>query len=363
MDLYGQVPFREYTETDFTKNPEVWDPPTAFEYIVAELNTILPLLGTKSSVPYGRVNQDVARMFLAKLYLNKEIYTGTPGWSECIQYCDELINSGRYGLNENYFDIFSVNNDTYYSNSDEAIFVSIMRETENIGVDNNVHWVHPTLHYSQTLAGSYQPWNGCVMSEGFFEKMDTANDLRFQDDRIKEATGANLGLLLGQQYNQNGDPLETRQGEPLIYTTECPLSGASEAQGIRVMKYEPQIPPADPARMEADFVIWRIADVYLMRAEANFRLNGGGLDDLNTIRNIRGLESLNSIDEQAIIDERGLELYWEGHRRQDLIRFDMFNDLWTNKPASPAYAKLLPIPQRALDAYNDEELISQNEGY
>jgi hypothetical protein len=302
-------------------------------------------------------------MFLAKLYLNQEVYTGTPGWSDCIQYCDELINSGRYGLAENYFDIFSVNNDTYYSNSDEAIFVSIMKGTENMGVDNNVQWVHPTLHYSQTLADNYQPWNGCVMPQGFFEKMDTANDLRFQDDRIEEATGANLGLLIGQQYDQNGVALETRQGDPLIYTPECPLSGATEPQGIRVMKYEPQIPPADVARTEADFVIWRIADVYLMRAEANFRLNGGGLDDLNEVRTTRGLDPLGSINEQAIIDERGFELYWEGHRRQDLIRFGMFNDAWTNKPATQEYTKLLPIPQRALDAYGDEELISQNEGY
>jgi hypothetical protein len=115
--------------------------------------------------------------------------------------------------------------------------------------------------------------------------------------------------------------------------------------------------------MAGDFLIWRIADTYLMRAEAKFRLNGGGLEDLNAVRTKRGLEALGSISEQAIIDERGFELYWEGHRRQDLIRFGMYNDAWTNKPATSAHTSIFPIPQRSLDAYADENLISQNPGY
>ncbi len=368
MDLYGQCPYREYTETDFTKNPQIWDRPTTFNYLVEQTELILPELGDKYSVPYGRVNKDVARMFLAKLFLNREVYTDTPGWTECVQYCNELINSGRYALADDYFDIFSVENQQFFTDNDEAIFVSIMDDEQDMGVGDNVNWVRPTLHYYQTLgrtaAGTnYGPWNGCVVPESFFNKIDTLNDLRFQDDRIKAASGANLGFLVGQQYDENGDSIFTRQNEPLIYTPECPLSGANEAQGVRVLKYEPKIPPVEQTRVDNDYVIWRIADTYLMRAEARFRINGQGLDDLNAVRTQRGLDPLGSITEQAIIDERGFELYWEGHRRQDLIRFGMFTDAWTEKPVTEATKEIFPIPQRALDAYNDENLIQQNPGY
>jgi hypothetical protein len=363
MDLYGQCPYREIDETDFTKNPQVKNRTETFEYIVEELNNVLPLLGDKNTVPYGRVNKDVVRMFLAKLYLNQEVYTGTAGWINCLEYCNQLINSGRYGLADNYFDIFSVDNHLFYTDNDEAIFVSIMDDGEDMGVDDNVQWYNQTLHYSQTLAGNFAAWNGCVTPEDFFNKLDTANDLRFHDDRILEATGAYIGFLVGQQYNENGDSLKTRQQEPLHYTPECSLTSANEAQGVRVIKYAPKIPVVTASRVTNDFVIWRIADVYLMRAEAQFRIDGGGLDDLNTIRTKRGLDPLGSITAQVLIDERGFELYWEGHRRQDLIRFGMYNDAWPDKPATQAYTEIFPIPQRALDAYNDKALIDQNPNY
>lgn len=363
MDLYGQTPYREITESDFTKNPQVWDRPTTFSYLVSQVSAIIPQLGDKNEVPYGRINKDIARMFLAKLYLNQQVYIGTPGWQECLNYCNELISSGRYGLTDNYFDIFSVNNEQFYGNDDEAIFVSIMEDSEVMGVDDNVNWVKPTLHYNQQLKGNYAPWNGAVVPEQFFNKMDTANDLRFQDDRIRATTGAYIGFLVGQQYDENGVKIVTRQNEPLIYTPECPLSGAAEYQGVRILKYEPKVPSINSARTDNDFVIWRIADTYLMRAEAQFRLNGGGLDDLNTVRTKRGLQPLAAISEQALIDERGFELYWEGHRRQDLIRFGMYNQAWPEKPASDPTRNIFPIPQRALDAYGDKSLISQNPGY
>ena len=363
MDLYGKVPFREYTETNYAVNPQILNRQEAFDFIVNECNEILPDLGSKYDVPYGRINKDVVTMFLAKLYLNKEVYTGEADWNSCVQYCDELINSGRYALADDYFGIFSVENNENFTNNDEAIFVTIFDDTEDMGSDNNCQWVHPTLHYSQTLANNYGPWNGCVVPEDFFNKIDTANDIRYQDNRIKATTGANIGFLIGQQYDENGTALETRQHEPLIYTPECPLSGARENQGVRALKYEPKIPVVNSARTANDFVVWRIADAYLMRAEAQFRINGGGLSDINAVRVKRGLTELSAITEQAILDERGFEFYWEGHRRQDLIRFDKFNEAWPNKPQSAATTKIFPIPQRALDAYDDTDLISQNPGY
>jgi starch-binding outer membrane protein, SusD/RagB family len=364
MDLYGKVPFREYTDQNYTVNPQIFTRQEAFDFIVNEINEILPDLGTKYAVPYGRINQDIAKMLLAKLYLNKEVYTGSAGWQECLQYCDELITSGRYALAANYFDIFEVDNHLNFNDNGEAIFVTVYQDTEGMGSDNNCQWIHPTLHYNQTLGRNFSPWNGCIAPREFFNKIDTANDLRYQDDRIKITTGANLGFLVGQQFNENGDSLKTRKKTiPLNYTPECPLSGAGEEQGVRVMKYEPKIPPVNSARTANDYVVWRIGDVYLMRAEAQFRINGGGLDDLNLVRTQRGLSALGAISAQAILDERGFELYWEGHRRQDLIRFGKFNEARQDKSVTPETNNIFPIPQRALDAYGDKELIDQNPGY
>lgn len=364
MDLYGKVPFREYTETDYTKNPAILSRQQAFDFLVKELEEIMPNLGAKYEVPYGRPNKDAATMFLAKLYLNKGVYTGTPDWNKCKQYCDELINSGRYAIANDYFGIFSIENQLNYTNNGEAIFVTVYDDTEDTGDDSHYHWVHPTLHYNQTLGGFYAPWNGGIVMKEFFDKIDTANDIRYQDFRIKTSTGANLGFLIGQQFDLNGDSLKTNDNAFLNYTPECPLSGATERQGIRVMKYEPKVPCINPARVTNDYVVWRIADVYLMRAEAQFRINGGGLDDLNAIRTKRGLSGLASITEQALIDERGFELYWEGHRRQDLIRFGKFLEPMQDKEFVSAPEKqIYPIPQKALDAYNDKNLIDQNPGY
>jgi hypothetical protein len=363
MDLFGKVPFREYDDRNYTVNPRILSRQEAFDFIVNEINAIIPDLGAKYEVPYGRINQDIAKMLLAKLYLNKEVYTGSSGWQECLQYCDELINSGRYALAANYFDIFEVDNHLNFNNSGEAIFVTIFDDTENMGVDNNCQWVHPTLHYNQTLAKNFSAWNGCIVPKEFFDKIDTANDLRFQDDRIKATTGANLGFLVGQQFDEKGDSLLTRQKAPLNYTPVCPLAGAAEPQGVRVMKYEPKIPVVNAARTANDYVVWRIADVYLMRAEAQFRINGGGLADINLVRTQRGLTDLGAVSAQAILDERGFELYWEGHRRQDLIRFGKFNEARQDKPVTPETTNIFPIPQRALDAYGDENLITQNPGY
>lgn len=362
LDLWGQVPFREYTETDFTQESMILKGADAFDFIVGEINEVFPDLGNKGEVPYGRVNKDVATAILAKMYLNKEVFTGTPDWPSAIKYCDDLINSGRYGIADDYFDIFSVDNHTNTSNADEAIFVSVMDDNEDMGVDQHIDWVHFTLHYNQRLGGNYSPWNGAIAPEGFLNKWDTVNDIRWRDDRTMEAIAVNLGFIYGQQYDTAGTALMNRGNDALLsFTFDCPLQGASEIQGVRVLKYEPKVPVIDEFRVPNDYVIYRISDFYLMRAEAKFRAGQDGLADLNAVRTKRGLEDLNTLTVDAILNERAFELYWEGHRRQDLIRFGRFQDEWTHKPAETSdHTNLFPIPQDALDVNTN---LTQNPGY
>jgi hypothetical protein len=373
MDLYGVVPFREYTETNFSKNPKVFNRIKAFNYLTRELKEILTQLGDKYIVPYGRPNKDGARMFLAKLYLNKEVYVGEPAYDSCLVYVNELINSGRYALATDYFDIFGYDNQNNYTDNDEAILVGVMDDREVMGKNDHIIWVQQTFHYNQNLGGGYNNWNGCVAPQDYLENTyiahtDTSTDVRWKDDRIYDQAAVYMGFNYGQQYSVAGVPLTERDNiTPLYFSWDCPLDGANESQGVRVLKYIPKINPEyPPARIDNDFVVWRIADAYLMRAECNFRLGNtaDALQDINTIREIRNAPLLSSVDLDAIIAERALELYWEGHRRTDLIRFGKFLDARINKPdVSPPEKLLIPIPQAAIDAIDNPGLLKQNPGY
>ncbi len=373
LDLYGKAPFREYTETDFANaNPKIFDRTKGFNFLTSEVKEILPMLGDKYEVPYGRPNKDAATMLLAKLYLNKEVYTGVAGYDSCLIYVNELINSGRYALATDYFDIFTYDNQNNYTNNDEAILVSVMDDREGMGLSAPLGWVQQSFHYNQNLGGGYNNWNGCVAPQDFLQNTmiastDTSTDVRWRDDRIYDDAAVYLGFNYGQQYSVAGVALTERDNKtPLYFTWDCPLDGASESKGVRVLKFEPKINPVNAIRTDNDFVIWRIADAYLMRAECNFRRGNSAdaLQDINDIRTVRNAPLLSSVDLDAILAERALELYWEGHRRQDLIRFGKFLDSRINKPdVSPSSRLVLPIPQNAIDAIDNPGLLSQNPGY
>ena len=103
-----------------------------------------------------------------------------------------------------------------------------------------------------------------------------------------------------------------------------------------------------------------------MRAECNYRNGNTGvaLQDIRDLRALRNAPDISSVDLDVILAERALELYWEGHRRQDLIRFGKFLDSRINKPdVSPQTRLILPIPQTAIDAIDDSNLLPQNPGY
>ena len=362
MDLFGQLPVRDFMEIDYSIKPEVLSRSEAFDHLVGELNEIMPQLKDKYDVSYGRMNKDVATMLLAKLYLNKEVYTGTPGWEECKSYCEELINSGRYALMSNYWDIFSTDNHQYFNNSSEAILAVIYDDTQDLGYNANTLFLLNTLHYQQTFGTGYVPYNGAVIPQDFVLRFDTANDLRFQSEVIPEL-GTNRGILLGIQRDPEGEPIiDANNQQVLSYALECPIF-AGRMDGARVLKYGPKVPTTNPNRIDYDFVVWRIADVYLMLSEAKIRLGENGDDELNEVRAIRGLDEITGATLDDIINERGFELYWEGHRRQDLIRFGKFNEAWHEKPVSAEIYKIFPIPQSAIDAYNDESVLPQNPGY
>ena len=216
------------------------------------------------------------------------------------------------------------------------------------------------LHYNQNPSG----WNGfCTLSD-FYDTFED-DDMRKKVDYpgMTDVSGINAGFLIGQQVDQDGTLLEDRKGNLLAFTPEVAIQEAGddlEITGIRVMKYPIDYVSGDNA--DNDYVFYRFADVWLMKAEAAMRKgdNATALDMINTLRTARGTSMLESADADTMLAERGREMYWEGHRRTDLIRFGKFLDAWQEKPASGSERLLFPIPATSL-ASNPN--LTQNPGY
>lgn len=378
-DLYRTYPVRSPSETDFTKAPAIFKGKPGFDRLVTVVKDLYPIMTDRNEAIYGDPNKDAGLMLLAKLYLNKQVYTGESGYDSCLIYLNQLINSGNYGLANNYFNMFSVDNDKNFKEADdEAIFVSVFNDDQDYGNDDNVQWVKTTFHYSQNLGSSFSPWNGACATGGYLLNTwiagtDTATDVRWRDSSIYKDMAVVLGFNYGQQYAAGtGEALSDRNGNPLIFTFDVPLSDALEYQGVRVLKYPPRVVPVNAARFPNDYIIWRYADALLMKAECLVRTGGSVADARTIVNQIRTKRNapeipatVNSAEEMLnkIYIERGLELYWEGHRRQDMIRFGTFLAAKDSKPdVSPEKAILLPIPATAISG-TPGGVLQQNPGY
>jgi hypothetical protein len=172
-----------------------------------------------------------------------------------------------------------------------------------------------------------------------------------------------VGFAVGQQFGPTGNALQDRRGNALAFKREVKLKETAndlEITGIRVYKYPPDLDGDDPA--DNDYVIFRYADVMLMVAEAYMRSNQAALAVplVTAVRTARGLGPLTPLDMNSLIDERGRELYWEGWRRQDLVRFGKFLQPTQLRGQSDPSRLLFPIPNQQL-AVNPN--LAQNPGY
>jgi len=358
-DFWGQTPFREWKDQDYSVAPKVMNRKEATKWLIAELKEIIPLMKTKSELPKGRVSKATAQTLLAKVYLNQEVYTGTADWNDVITLCTDVVNSGDYTIASDYWAQFQ------YDNPDEEESIFTIIHNDNYDLGGGGVWVNFTLHYAQTFGNYTSLWNGGCITKTFWDTWQNTDstDVRKYDGRIIPFTGFNQGFLVGQQDSIGSrTPLKTRNGDPLIFTADVNLTNASEAQGIRVIKFAPNPQTTRQFDEGNDFYVFRISDVYLMRAEAEFRSGdaASALDDVNIIRAKRNATPRSSLTLEDIYNERGYELYWEGKRRQDMIRFGYFNKPMSEKPETPKYTNIFPIPQSALDVNKN---LVQNDGY
>ena len=361
-DLFGQVPFREADDVDFSVSPTVLSRKDAADKIIAELIAIMPNLKTKTQVGSDHVTVGAAQALLAKVYLNYEVWAGAKKYTEAVAVCNDLIGNSSYAVASDYWSMFQKDV------AEHSEFILRVPMDDKVDMGSGSVWVNFTLHYSQVFGNITSTWNGPCTTSTFFDTWDKVNDVRYHDDRIKAECGFNQGFLVGQQYGLDGTALTQRNGSPLIFVPELNLQSSAENAGVRVVKFAPNSATTHQFSSPNDVPIMRISDIYLIRAESKLR-NGdaaGALADVNYIRAKRSaagktLPALTSVTLAEVLKERGYELYWEGLRRQDLVRFGKFGDVWQEKPATTATKTMLyPIPTSALDVNQN---LKQNPGY
>lgn len=373
LDGWDQVPYREDL-TDYKIVPKTLKGTEAADFIISELNAIINTLPDGSPASAYVANKDAARALLMKMYLNRGVYANraTPTFAaadmtQVITLADQIISSNKYALNDNFFDAFAPDNDV---KSKESIFSFLNTGTSARGSDAMRGFQYMVNHYNMNPGG----WNGWSTLSDFYDKFEATDTRRgvaysYPGSLPNPGNRVNVGFLEGQQYNlTTGDPLNARNpaSAPLVFTKAVKIRETDpntlELAGVRAVKYAFDYGTSGDFKKN-DYVMFRYADVLLMKAEAMVRSSNaaGALPIVNSIRAKRGATALASVDLNAMLDERGRELYWESWRRQDLIRFGKYLLAWQEKPADAGTKNLLfPIPSSQL-AVNPN--LTQNPGY
>ncbi len=456
MDLYGRMPI--VTEESKDSKPKQATRAELFAFVEKELLELESLLGDARK-EYGRVNRYAATALLSRIYLNAEVYTGTPKWAEAKAKAEEVINGGQFALHGSYPELFMADNDKNGAQN-EFIFV-LVQSGQNNNYSGTTFLVHAAGGKDMNMEtfGVNGGWYGNVTTGAFVDQFTDANDARRMfhdkdgnDDRTKEiikqngkipfggngylitkwtnltsarklkANGANLAVMAGTynitiDINNNTYKIERTDDAAVAPVTGTPntwgVIGSATPGGwnsdvdmtdkgngvweiknlalnvgeIKFRKNDnwgenmgkdkdargtaaPSIEPGNTT-VSTDFPVIRLAELYLNVAEAAVRLgdNGTSLNALNILRSRAGVSQLADANIETVFNERSRELYWECHRRTDLIRFGKFTTdqyFWEYKGNNESATtlspdlRLYPIPNNVILA-NDK--LTQNPGY
>lgn len=377
MDMFGRIPILQ-SSTQKTADIRQSNRSDVFWYVVKELQDVAPLLANEHSNLqgnyYGRVTRPVAWFLLAKLSLNAEVYTDDDwtdssrpdgktimfdingnkknAWQTCVHYCD-LITAAGYTLEADYSKNFAVHNE----GSTENIFTIPL---DKILYLNEFHYLFRSRHYAHGGAYSGASENGTCATlhtmavNGFgTETPDARLDMNFYTGKV-EVDGKYVTL-------DDGTPLEYK---PLAVEKNLTASPYLETAGARMKKYEVDRTAYSDGRMpDNDIVLYRYADVLLMKSEAKVRNGESGDEEMNAVRSRVGMPSLSATLDN-LLNERLLELVWEGWRRQDMIRFGTYckqYDIHTQSEADKkGYTTVFPIPEKTHELNPN---LKQNPGY
>lgn len=382
MDLYGNPPFALEANVGGAL-PEQIGRKALFDWIESELKSIMgkegviegEVLANKGAVEYARADKGAAGAVLARMYLNAEVYTGTARWEDARDAAEEVIGMG-YGLCSNYEELFMQDN-TENENARKEFIFAISYDRDNAqSWGGTTHLVSASLSEiaNKNIAAelgfpnakvSRENWNGYHVPNEYVTNFELAEVVwgatsGFGYNRAKSDRRAffyNIGSK--EAYDRTSIDTGwrcwkfTSRTKDKLYTSEDYTLFSS-----------------------ADFPMFRLAEMYLIYAEAVARLNGGITTDakamgyVEALRTRAGLTMPSSIDLDFILKERACELMWEGHRRTDLIRYGYFTSAqhpWPykggvpdGKVALPKYRTVYPILQSDL---SENPNLVQNDGY
>lgn len=352
IDMFGNPPFVTEADSPGAFFPKQTTRAALFTYLETELKAIENQLGAPR-FEYARADQGAAWTLLAKLYLNAKVYVGQDKNSECATYCAKVIAAG-YTLNAKYANNFTADNHI----SPEMIFPIIADGQSSQSYGGMTYLIHAPIGGSMPPArfGVGGGWGGIRTTKAFVGK--------FTD--ITGATDKRAMFWTDGQKLEIADIGQFTDGYAITKFSNMTSTGAAAAH-------------AHPDFVDTDYPVFRLADVYLMYAEAVLRGATTGnattaLGYVNALRtraygNTTGNITSAQMTLDFILDERSRELYWEGHRRTDLVRYAKFTGgaylwPWKGKVAAGAstesFRDLYPIPSNDLGA---NPTLKQNSGY
>ena len=354
IDLFGRGPWLDES-VPITVTPPTYDRKQLFDATVAELIDVINsgnLKPAKEQV-YGRVSREAARMLLAKLYLNAEVYTGTAMYDKCAEQCKEILKTIP-DLAETYKYLFCMTNDKYARNGGEIIWA--LPEDENYAQSyGGTTYLSAAAFFAsideeelKILGNPNSKWNGLKVKPELLDAFEV-DDLRY--------------LFYAGNFNREVRDLGNTSAEGDGYMcVKYPVTNEDDY-------YNKNNKSHSIVFNNADVPLFRLADTYLMLSECQLR----GVQDadpgfklFNAVRKRAGLEPNPYPSLDDVLKERTCELYWEGHRRSDLIRFGLFTGsayLWSWKggiyegTGIDSFRNVFAIP------YQYVSTVGQNPGY
>ena len=389
IDLFGKAPFKEHFSNDL---PVEKGGKELYDYIQTELAEAEADMYEPGEAPFGRADKAANWLLRARLYLNAEVYTGTADYQNAKTYADKVINSGAYQLCDDYRLMFMADNDENKEAMKEIILPIRQDGIKTRNYGGSTYLVCGARTGGMPYMGTTNGWS-CVIARNslvykFFpnkdvpmipEDVEVPAQADLPNDAAIDAWDAQYGVRTVDIVEAAGDD------RAMFYSgagggkrTMDPSAINSFQSGLSIVKWQnirsDGRSTSHTEYPDTDIPLFRLAEAYLTRAEANFRLNdtNAALQDILTLRSHRGCTTqpqASDIDEMYILDEWAREFYLEGRRRSDLVRFDCFTTdkyLWDwkggvkeGKSVRDIY-NVFPIPET--DIKNNPNM-TQNEGY
>ncbi len=348
-DLFGSVPFVTEADAPGSFLPRQISRSDLFTYVESELKAIETELAAPRATDYGRADKAAVQTLLAKLYLNAQVYTGTARYTDAVTYAGRVIGSNTYALEPNYQNLFRADN----NNSREIIFPVTFDGKQTLSYGGTTFLVHAQVGGSMSAKdfGIDGGWAGLRTTKALVGQFPDAT-----------GTADKRALFYTQGQNLEINDITTfTDGYAVTKWRNVSSTGAAGS---------------NPSYPDTDLPFFRLGEVYLTYAEAVLRGGTGGdaataLTYVNALRTRAGATPVtaSTLTTDFILSERARELYWEGSRRTDLIRYGRFTTaayLWPWKGgvkegrAVEDFRTLYPIP--ASDRVANPNL-TQNPGY